>query len=80
MLHTALASHPNNLDVFYYQARLQKGDKWEPQLRSEIQNSRHMVILWLDAAKQSDWVQNERAAFLQDAENDRGRRPTSASK
>ena len=74
LLNTALTSQPNNLDVFYDQSRLQKGDKWEPQLRDEIQKARHMVILWSDAAKQSDWVQNERAAFLQNAENDRGRR------
>ncbi len=74
LLHTALTSHPNNLNVFYDQVRLEKGKKWDPQLRTEIENSRHMVILWSEEAKLSDWVQTERATFVKDAENNLGRR------
>lgn len=34
-------------------------------MRKAIAESQHMVLLWSEAAKQSDWVQNERTAFAQ---------------
>src|SRR5262245_9159171 len=45
--------------VFFDQTRLTKGERWEPQLVTQLLNSRHFVVLWSDNARASDWVLQE---------------------
>src|SRR5690349_7736935 len=61
-----------SMSVFWDQDELRVGQKWDPQLRKAITDCEHMVILWSEAAKQSDWVQNERTTFSQAAEESGG--------
>lgn len=51
---------------FLDQDGLRKGEKWEPQLLTSLQKSRHFVVLWSDQAKSSDWVSQELYRFKGD--------------
>ena len=62
------------LKVFRDQTRLAAGDKWDSQLREAISGSQHLVALWSDRAKDSDWVQRELYRFDALSEGDPSRR------
>jgi hypothetical protein len=50
-------------NVFLDTERLEKGLPWEPSLREAVRSSRHLVVLWTQAARDSDWVSKETALF-----------------
>jgi hypothetical protein len=43
--------------------RLVAGDTWDPQLQGAIVESRHLLVLWSQNARDSDWVDQERIYF-----------------
>ncbi len=51
------------LEVFMDRHRLQAGTKWESNLLESIDNSNHMIILWSNHTRDSDWVRREIARF-----------------
>jgi hypothetical protein len=51
------------LHPFLDKQRLEIGKPWERQLADALKNSQHLVVLWSNNAKQSDWVQRELALF-----------------
>lgn len=51
------------VNCFLDQLRLNKGEKWEPQLVSQLLDSRHFVVLWSENARKSDWVSEELVRF-----------------
>jgi hypothetical protein len=51
------------LSVFLDKRRLIAGRDWDDQLHDELENSQHMVVLWSENAKASDWVQAEIGMF-----------------
>jgi hypothetical protein len=54
----------NRLNVFFDKDRLDNGRPWEEQLRTALNVSRSLIVVWTDEhAGQSDWVARERAAF-----------------
>jgi hypothetical protein len=62
------------LSVFRDKTRLAAGDKWDARLREAINGSQHLVALWSDPAKNSDWVARELYRFDALAEGDASRR------
>jgi TIR domain len=44
---------------------LRAGSRWEPQLLSALQDSRHLVALWSSATQESSWVASEVYRFAQ---------------
>jgi len=44
---------------FFDAASLRAGDDWEHQIQQALEASRHLVVLWSDHAKSSDWVLRE---------------------
>lgn len=53
------------LEVFLDEQRLQAGGRWELDLQEALASSKHLVVLWSPAAKQSDWVAAELNRFAQ---------------
>ena len=52
------------LKVFFDKERLDSGKPWDDQLRSALNVSRSLLVVWTDEhAGTSDWVSRERAAF-----------------
>jgi hypothetical protein len=51
------------LNPFIDKERLEVGKPWEKQLREAVEKSQHLVALWSNYAKNSDWVQKELALF-----------------
>ena len=51
------------LTLFFDQPRLEAGAPWEPQLLSALQDSQHLVVLWSENARKSDWVRRELGHF-----------------
>ncbi len=49
---------------FFDAASLRAGDDWETKIQSALETSRHLIVLWSDHAKQSDWVSRELYTFL----------------
>lgn len=62
------------LAVFRDKTRLAAGDKWDAGLREAINGSQHLVALWSDPAKNSDWVARELYRFDALSEGDPSRR------
>jgi hypothetical protein len=54
------------LQVFRDEERLKAGEEWESQLQGAISESRHLLVLWSDHARESDWVYEERSWFDSD--------------
>jgi hypothetical protein len=52
-----------DVNCFFDQTRLKKGAKWEPQLVTGLQDSRHFVVLWSENARNSTWVNEELVRF-----------------
>lgn len=52
------------IPTFLDKSRLQVGQKWEPQLRNALSASQHLIVLWSDKAKESDWVRQEQTHFF----------------
>jgi hypothetical protein len=67
--------------IFFDRQRLQAGDKWEMGLLDALVNSRHIIILWSNHARESDWVIQEKSYFIADVnlkaatQSQAGRRP-----
>lgn len=53
--------------TFFDQQSLRAGDDWEAKVQTALENSRHLVILWSDNARQSDWVTRELWTFFTNA-------------
>ncbi len=51
------------VECFFDRARLTPGRRWEPQLSQGVSGSKHFLVLWSDAARQSDWVVQELSRF-----------------
>jgi hypothetical protein len=49
--------------LFFDRTRLQAGDEWDEQLLADLERSRHLIVLWSDSARGSDWVNQEIAYF-----------------
>ena len=60
--------------VFRDGSRLEVGRKWEPQLQQALDQSQHLVNLWSNNAKNSNWVHKELSRFERQAEDDSKRR------
>jgi hypothetical protein len=60
-LHKSL--HSAFFPVFYDQEGLTAGDRWNVQLRNELENSNHLVVLWSSNSMTSQWVWEEINAF-----------------
>ena len=54
---TMLRSSVNAYTTFFDQNSLRAGDDWETSIQTALEASQHLVVLWSDNAKQSDWVQ-----------------------
>jgi hypothetical protein len=50
--------------TFLDKERLEAGRPWDSQLRQELSASRHLIVLWSDNAKKSEWVQHEQTFFF----------------
>lgn len=50
--------------IFMDRRRIVAGEKWEPQLLGALADSKHLVVLWSQLAKDSDWVHQETGRFL----------------
>ena len=50
-------------NCFFDQASLREGQGWEGQIRAALLDSKHLVCLWSQAAKDSVWVTRELATF-----------------
>lgn len=48
---------------FFDAASLRAGDDWERRIQSALNSSRHLIVLWSDYAKHSDWVSREIYTF-----------------
>jgi hypothetical protein len=61
------------LSVFRDTTRLKAGIEWDKALQGALSDSRHLIVLWSDNAKNSNWVQSEIVYFDRDRENDESR-------
>lgn len=61
------------LTLFRDTTRLKAGVDWDKSLQSALHDSRHLVVLWSDNAKNSNWVQSEIIYFDRDREKDESR-------
>jgi hypothetical protein len=52
------------LPHFFAPESLRSGDHWEEQVEQALRSSRHLVVLWSDKAKSSDWVSRELVTFF----------------
>jgi TIR domain-containing protein len=52
-----------DIEVFIDRQRLEAGTPWERQLSKAVEESQHLVVLWSNNAKQSDWVNRELGRF-----------------
>jgi len=62
------------LSIFRDSNEIRAGEKWEPQLEGALASSKHLVVLWSDKAKDSDWVQKELYRFDAMISKEPGRR------
>src|SRR5205085_1826847 len=53
------------IDVFLDADRIQLGTSWGPQLARHLTGSRHLIVLWSNAAEDSRWVPEEIGRFRQ---------------
>ena len=53
--------------TFFDEESLRAGDEWEGRIQEALESSRHLVLLWSDQAKQSDWVTRELWTFMSTA-------------
>ena len=49
--------------TFFDKASLRTGDNWETNIQRALENAQHLVVLWSDHAKGSDWVTRELWSF-----------------
>jgi hypothetical protein len=49
---------------FFDATSLRAGDDWEDRIQRALESSKHLIVLWSDYAKQSDWVSRELYTFL----------------
>ena len=49
--------------VFLDARQIEKGLPWESSLREAVKSSRHLIVLWSQEARNSDWVSKETALF-----------------
>jgi hypothetical protein len=48
---------------FFAPGSLRAGDNWEAEVQKALLASRHLIVLWSDQAKASDWVTREFVTF-----------------
>jgi hypothetical protein len=57
------ALEQEGVEPFLDRLRLQAGATWERQLQEALRISRHLVVLWSDKARDSDWMRRELGLF-----------------
>jgi hypothetical protein len=62
-----LSGPGTNYRTFFDINSLRVGDDWESSIQGALERSRHLVLLWSDEAKQSDWVTRELWTFVSTA-------------
>jgi hypothetical protein len=60
----ALRKSARNYLTFFDRKALRAGDDWDATIQASLEASRHLVVLWSDNAKQSDWVTRELYSFM----------------
>lgn len=50
--------------TFFDKSALRGGDDWDTKIQGALEASQHLVVLWSDNAKQSDWVTRELYSFM----------------
>jgi hypothetical protein len=63
----AIRRAPAKHRMFFDVNSLRAGDDWEGEIQDALESSRHLVVLWSDQAKQSDWVTRELWTFMSTA-------------
>jgi hypothetical protein len=48
-----------HLKTFFDATSLRAGDDWEQRIESELRSARHLLVLWSNSARESDWVSRE---------------------
>ena len=49
--------------AFFDAASIRAGDDWENRIQRALESSQHLIVLWSDNAKHSDWVSRELYTF-----------------
>ena len=62
------------IQVFRDEERLTAGEEWLTQLQESLTASRHLLVLWSEAAQRSNWVEEERFYFRVEAKDSPGTR------
>lgn len=57
------ALQAKGIKTFFDDRDLEAGKSWDRQLATALRDSRHLVVLWSENAKASDWVSMEIATF-----------------
>jgi hypothetical protein len=50
--------------TFFDEQSLRAGDDWDATIQAALEGSQHLVVLWSEQAKQSDWVTRELYSFI----------------
>ena len=50
--------------TFFDYESLRAGDDWETKIQSSLESSQHLIVLWSNQAKASDWVTRELWTFV----------------
>jgi TIR domain-containing protein len=61
-----------DLTIFFDHASLRAGELWEQRIQTTLESTDHLLVLWSNAAKQSDWVSRELYTFQAAAHPERG--------
>jgi hypothetical protein len=61
------------LSIFRDTTRVKAGIDWDKALQGALRDSRHLIVLWSDNARDSNWVQSEIIYFDRDRETDDNR-------
>jgi hypothetical protein len=62
-INAALKSSAAGYNTFFDEKSLRAGDDWETTIEAALEGSQHLVVLWSDHAKESEWVTRERISF-----------------
>ncbi len=67
-LKESLSKQALKYNTFFDRSSLRVGDDWESKIQASLDGARHLIVLWSDHAKASDWVQRELWSFLAKAD------------
>lgn len=55
-INAAIRRSAGNYRTFFDKNALRGGDDWDAKIHTSLEASQHLIVLWSDNAKQSDWV------------------------